>query len=49
MMNTNDSHQSENYLVVELIFHSSKLRGPGEVYIWPILEIDFMVFSERGE
>ena len=27
----------------------SKVAGVGEVYIWPIMEIDFIVFSERGE
>ena len=25
------------------------LRGPGGVFIWPIMEIDFIVFSDRGE
>ena len=25
------------------------LRGPGAVFIWPIMEIDFIVFSDRRE
>ena len=45
---------ANEYIVAWKLFEvtnddGNSLRGPGGVFIWPIMEIDFILFSDRGE